>query len=419
MPVTRIMLALLFAAALVRAADDQPAPVKADVESLGGKTLRGELVNIDTTDVTLKTDKGEEKVPVVQVLTVTTDRPSRPAAKTYALVQLNDGTEFRCESVEFKKQEVTIKLVSGVSLKVQMKDLKFVLKDAHDKKILDQWQPIISTKNRAFDALIVVNKDDKDRQLNVLDGTFGDIDDEQKTISFVLSEANSRKDVPFANIHAFIFARGPLVNALPQLFRLQDVDGNTVPVAQVSRKDAGYTFTTVGLVKIDYPAEALVKLDFSKGKLTYLSDFEFKEKFNYNLEENQERAKLIFGPVKDKNMNRSGPIRIHGNTYKKGLAVHAYTELNFDVKGEYEWFNTIVGFDDEISGVTTSVIVEVFGDGKELKSVKLDRAADKEPKKLEVNIKDVSQLRIIVRRGQAQSLDFGCGIELGDARVNK
>ncbi|ABF44105.1 Glycosyl hydrolase family 98, carbohydrate binding module (plasmid) [Deinococcus geothermalis DSM 11300] len=59
------------------------------------------------------------------------------------------------------------------------------------------------------------------------------------------------------------------------------------------------------------------------------------------------------------------PLTIGGTTYRKGLGVHAASELVYDLGGNCSTFTAEVGVDDEV-GDRGSVVFQVFADGTEL-----------------------------------------------------
>lgn len=60
--------------------------------------------------------------------------------------------------------------------------------------------------------------------------------------------------------------------------------------------------------------------------------------------------------------NDGGPIRLAGTTYSKGLGVHAYSEITYDLtQKEYDQFSAFIGVDDEV-GNSGSVVFEVYLD---------------------------------------------------------
>lgn len=66
--------------------------------------------------------------------------------------------------------------------------------------------------------------------------------------------------------------------------------------------------------------------------------------------------------------NASGdghPLTLNGVTYAKGLGVHAYSELHYNLGGKFSKFVSDVGVDDE-AGTQGSVIFQVWSDGAKL-----------------------------------------------------
>ncbi len=425
----RVVSALLISALLTAVAQAQN-PVKVEVETLDNKIVKGDLESIDAKEVTVKTATGSEKIPVAQILGVTTNQLPKalPKDAKITLVELTDGTILQCTSIDFKKSDLILKLTNGGKVTVSMKLVKFVVRDAQDAGIQKKWEKIAATtkEDRAFDGFVTRTGDlgKPDMVLNDIAGTIGEaVEEDGKTLLQFTPDATKVKGTyPVANIQALLFVNGPPKDAIPQIFRLNDVDGNVIPVAEFKATDNGYSVTTVGKVNIDVASASMVKLDFSKEKLTYLSDLNPRDepKVECNLVPDKDYARLVFGPVKDKIKSTAGaellPIRMKGVTYKKGLSLHAHTELTYNVDNRYEWFKADLGFDDEFGGLTVPIIVDIYGDGKELKSITLNRADYKEPEKLEINIKDVNRLIIKVRSGGV--LDSGW-VEFGGARVTK
>ena len=114
-------------------------------------------------------------------------------------------------------------------------------------------------------------------------------------------------------------------------------------------------------------------------------------------------------------------LHVNNTAYEKGLALHATTVLEYDLKGEYREFRAVVGIDDDVKGVGRPVLVTVEADGQRLAEVTLQRGVkDKAgPVPLVRNVKDVKRLRIIVTHDPAEFLDLGLHVDLADAFVSK
>jgi hypothetical protein len=179
--------------------------------------------------------------------------------------------------------------------------------------------------------------------------------------------------------------------------------------------DQGYGLTTVAGAKVEFPFKSFTRWDFSKGKLTYLSDLEPKATETSNVErvEHYRRDKNLDGePIQLPQKNEDGvPVL---RVFPKGLALHAYTELQYDIGGEYKEFKAILGVDPKVQG-DSHVKVTIEGDGKELFAAEISRTD--EPRPIMLDVKNVKQLRIVV--ASAGLLDLGNHVCLADAKVSK
>lgn len=120
-----------------------------------------------------------------------------------------------------------------------------------------------------------------------------------------------------------------------------------------------------------------------------------------------------------------GPLRIAGKTYPKGLGVHAYSRLEYDVAGTFSRFQATIGL-DEIArprgnpgarGAAGAVVFRVFLDDKEL--LEQSMAFDDAPRQIDVSIAGGKRLALEVDFGKG---DFQMALDRADwcsARVIK
>ncbi|MCO6045949.1 NPCBM/NEW2 domain-containing protein [Aeoliella sp. ICT_H6.2] len=106
-------------------------------------------------------------------------------------------------------------------------------------------------------------------------------------------------------------------------------------------------------------------------------------------------------------------ITLNGVEYEKGLGVHAYSEVAYDLSGQYTRFISDIGVDDE-TGNGGSVVFRVFADGNEIyTSGVLTGASDTET--VNVDITGVENLLLVVdNAGNGNGLDHA---DWADARV--
>ena len=166
--------------------------------------------------------------------------------------------------------------------------------------------------------------------------------------------------------------------------------------------------------KVAFAPEALARLDYSKGKLTFLSEMELGR---VKLEQVARQGRT---PEfrRNRNPDNTGDIRVAGQKYDKGLVMHSRTVVTFDLEGEYREFKTVLGIDDNVTqGSEEPVIVRIEGDGNELKTYEVTRKAGAVT--INLNIKDVQKLRIIVDNTPENILGLGSIVDLADAKVSK
>jgi hypothetical protein len=392
----RILLVLLACA---------PAGLGADLRTLEGKTISGDLVRFTEKEVVVKGAEGEVSTPLEQVLTIDL-APAKdllPRDAKYKDVELTDGTLLHCSQVEVKGKEVKLVTLAEQEIKVPLAAISYVIGDAHDPKVVQTIKERFLGKRRSRDVLIARAADG---QLNGLEGTLGAADAKGETIEFELAGSDRKVPLALTRVQGMIFQRPP--DATVPICKVIDNYRNAVAASSLSLGPAGLIVTTPCGAKIEYATQLVARLDFSKGKLSFLSDLEparVVETNNLDRVEHYRRDQSLDG---DK-------IRMDNVKYDKGLSLHAYTELEYKLDGEYQSLQAVIGVDDLVGGSDGPTIVRVEGDGKEIKRWTVTRK-DK-PMPIKVSIRDVHRLKIIVASGDL--LDLGKHVSLADAKVSK
>lgn len=399
MPVIRSLLALLVCATFTLA---EPAKVR----TLAGKVYEGELLSLDGAGLAIKHKDGgkdvETKVPLAEVLDIDLQAVAAPANK-YVDVELVDGTLLHCGQMALVKGELDLKLVAGHEVKVPLSAVSYVLNNADDKNVRDEWKRFLAKQGtRDFIAI------KKEGVSSTLEGTLNEGDAEGKTIGFEPKGTDQKVRVRLERIHGMSFYRKREGNLEDPLCKLTDTSGNVLVVTKIAAAGGAYTFTTGAGVKLDYPSAQLAKLDFSKGKLTYLSDLEPAKVTETPGLDGTDRFK------RDKNLDGSA-MRINNQAYPKGLAIPATTELVYDIGGDYKHFKTTLGFDDQVGG-DSNVRVLIEGDGRELFKADIKRS-EKKTVPVVIDVKNVKNLRIVV--SSLDLFDLGYHVNLADAKVSK
>jgi len=380
----------------------------ADAQTLAGKTVSGDLVGLDRQTAILRTAAGDTvRVPVADLLQLTFPPAEAPPKGAHTAVELTDGSVLLCSAVAVKGDTFELTMIDNVPVKVPTTAVFTVLRDAHDPKVRQDWQDFLTKRGRL--DMVVVRSDEK---LNGLEGTFGPGTGD--AIEFTPSATGAKRSVRLARAQGLIFVQKPDPDAAAPLCKVTDAVGNLLVAADVVMNADGLTVTTVSGVRVTLPdAKRLAKLDFSKGKLAYLSELApTRQAVTLATEDDDLYARFV-RYRKDSNLDNQ-PLKVGGKQYAKGIALHAGTQLAYTIGGEYKEFRAVLGVDD---GVETESRVEVVieGDGRELFRGQTSRKDP--PRPLALDVRGVRELRVAVRA--TGLLDFGDQAVLAGAKVSK
>jgi hypothetical protein len=380
----------------------------ADLQTLSGKQYSGDLVGLDRQTAILRNAAGDSvRIPLADVLQLTLPPVQVPPVGAYTAVELTDGSVLHCTAVAVQGTQFELTMAPGVAVKVPEAAIFTILRDAHNPKVRQDWQDFLTKRGRQ--DMVVVKADDK---LNGLEGTFGSGTGD--AIEFTPSASGEKRSVRLAKAQGLIFVQKPNPDPPATLCKVTDTVGNLLVATELILNDDGMAVTTVSGVRVILPdTKQLAKLDFSKGKLAYLSDLKAaREAVTLATEDDDQYARFV-RYRKDANLD-NGPIRLTNRQYAKGITLHAGTTLTFDVAGEYKDFRADLGVDSSVE-TESRVEVVIEGDGRELFRGPTSRQDPRRP--IAVDVRGVRELRITVR--SPGLLDFGGQATLADAKVSK
>ena len=400
MPLGRILLALVLCAAAAQGAD---------LRTLKGESINGDLTSLSDKEAVMTKGTATTRVAVPQVLQIDLGPTVKiPPDQKYIDVELVDGCILHCSAMVLKgnQAELTL-LLTGQKLTVPLTVVSNILKEANSEAFRKDWAERLAKKRRQ-DVMAVLTKEGV---VNSLTGTLGDASEDSTKIAFTLASSGKRLEFALERMHGLIFQRTLDPMAAAPVFKLIDHYQDLILVTSVTSTDKALTVTTPCGVKIDFTTQQLARLDYSKGKLSYLSDMEPVHKVQTS------NVESVVQLRKDRNLDGTGPIRLRGESFTKGLAMQAFTELEYDLKGEYREFKTTVGIDDAVGGVDGPVVLKIEADGDTLFTVTMSRKDKVRSQPVTLNIKDRQKLRITVSSGDL--LDLGKHLDLADAKVSK
>jgi hypothetical protein len=401
MRLSRTVLALVVAASAAAGAEIYPPK---------GEPIKGDIVSVSDKEVVFK--QGDKTVtrPIKEVLKIDYRDVGRPAAgTTYTQVELTDGTTLLASKWSLKKREMELRLLAGPVVKLPLSVVANVLNQAQVEAHRRDWKSrVLNTRGR--EALVLK----ADNIINNIEGTLGEGDETGTSISYVPAMEEKTRTRKLATLHGLIFkhtleAKSPAIQC-----KLLDTLEDVVIVSSLTSREGGLSVTTPAGAKIDFSNEQIARLDYTKGRLDYLSQLEpIKVVRKSNLDDGKEPDQWHI--YKDTNLNK-GPLTLGGVTYRFGLAVKPFVEITWDLKGGYRELEVTIGIDDNVSvaGGTTIVFER---DGKELATETISSDDKKRYKKLTLNIKDVQKLKITVKSDG--EFDTSRHLDLADAKVSK
>jgi hypothetical protein len=403
MPIFRILAVLFLGVSAATAAD---------LRLLSSNdAIKGELVSIDGKNLLFKTDEKTITKPLAEVLQIDFQAAPSLGSVGFHQVELTDGSLLSCKAdgIVFKGKTVELTLVTDAKLEVPITALSYILKDASDAKIRDNadWKKVLKGR-RNNDMLVKWFMG----QLNGLDVSITEGKD--TAISFIPQGKNItlQNDLRAQNLQGVIFVNKPDPATPVPVCRLLDVNHNLFMVSKLEAAEGGnFVFTTVSGTKLEYKRDLVVRLDYSWGKRTYLSDM---EKDIVVLQEPGEDFSFPNRFLRDKNGD-GNPLRLGGQPFPKGLFLPARTKLAFKLGGEYNEFFAQVGVDEGIRG-RSHVRLIIEGDGKELFNAEFKNGEKRREVRLIVT--NIQELRIAVEPVNLASLD-GNHLDLADAKVSK
>jgi len=200
-------------------------------------------------------------------------------------------------------------------------------------------------------------------------------------VRFVLNDdAATAYDRSFKELGAVWFGFEEEKRAKPKGLRaiVQGVDGSVL-TGKLGNLAAGeLTLTSDGAGSMSVPLAGIQKISLSGGRFVYLSDLtpskvvEMPHLFDPKV---THTAPFAAGAVRNYHVDRAypgtAPLRLGGMQHRKGLGLHSWVAVTYDLGGAYTRFTAQAGIDDSVLDLPGdveergSVIFRVLVDGAE------------------------------------------------------
>jgi len=321
-------------------------------------------------------------------------------------------------SVQGGQAELVPAGAEAVKLAVKLvRSVRFKQQNAEQRS---EWNKIRGSRDRS--DLIVIRKADR---IDYIKGVLREVD--AKTVQFELD--GERIPVTIGKVEGLIYHQTGVVDLAPELFRVTDGYGTNLAGASLTATADSVRFTTSTGVQIERRYNDLRELDFSAGKIVYLSDvmpravewtpFFEAPQLSESLQEFY-RPKMDRALTRGKSSDKEGKLQLMVDeegtiaTFDKGIAMHSRSSIKFDVPVDVRRFRALVGIDARVRQ-HGHVRFVVRGDGGELYAA--DVSGTRLPSDVSIDITGVRQLELFVDFGE--NLDVGDHLNLCNARLVK
>ncbi len=389
---------LALATALAGAAEPAPTGLQFELTTLAGRHQSGVLTELSADSASLTSGGKSAKVPLSEVLDLRAF-PAKTAAAADTRrpeLTLTDGSHVFFSSLHVSERNVLVMANLG-KFAVPLTSVGSIRLAVLEPPIADAWREL-AARELTRDMLVIR----KGNVLDHLDGTVGAIDD--VAIHFVIDGEDVK--IPRKKIFGVVYARRN-VDAGRPVCEVTTSGGDFVKVQSAQWSGGQLKAGLLGGAQIVVPGDQIVTLDFSLGKVRYLSQLEPRDvKYTPFFDQ-------VWTYCRDRPRD-GGMLRLGNKEYARGLWIHSRTLLKYRLNADYRRFQSVMGIDQAVAPLG-NVHVVISGDGKILHQSDV-RGSDS-PQNLDLDIAGVRELEILVDFGA--DLDIADHLDLADAKVIK
>lgn len=384
---------LAITAAWLLAAD----PAVFNARTIDGRQLSGVLAEWGGDSIRLASGDSGQTLSLSELSELAPAGEQLPGPHDDSLrVALVDGSVVAATSFALAADKASLATASFRQLELPAASVDYVRFHPIAPAVEKQWQGILQAETDG-DMLIV----GKDQSLDYLRGVVRAVDAE--TVEFQLD--GEAVPVKLSKILAIRFYRPMKPAGGEVIARLHDADGSLWAVRSASLA-AGrlHCRTPLGL-SLDFPLEAIRRVEFAAANLVYLSDLTpqstaWTPYFGPSAE--MPALGRFFRPRSNTTLS-SAPIVLDGAEHRHGLALHSRTEITYRLNEPFTRLQALAGIDDRLRP-RGNVHLKILGDGRVL--FEGDVLGTQPARTIEADLTGVVELTILV--------DFGADLDIGD-----
>lgn len=400
-----------FASTLLVAAVLAGPPV--EVSTFSGSEHKGELVSLKEGQLVISQEGQEKTLALGDVLELRLGTKAEPSESDDPAVLLTDGSRFHAKSVMTEGKTFSFDAAGFGKVELPAESVTSVRLAPPAAALADDWTKL--TERQDKNDLLVIRKENL---LDFLGGIVGDISEKEIQFSYL----GQQRPIPRSpKIYGVVYGnrKAPANSAVTRAV-LPNQD--SVNLKSITWNGEAFEGELVAGATVTLPLDKISSLDFSLGKVQYLSDikpreYELELPFYLVNEPVSEIDRDYYGYKINKNFSGK-PLQLGKTVYARGLCIHPKTELAYRLSKEMRRFQAMMGIDNTVAQRGLGdVKVTIEGDGKTLLETKVQ--AGDEPQKIDLDVTGVVVLKITVDRAHEDDLGVGDHLNLADAKFIK
>lgn len=392
--------------------------LEVEVETLEGTITQGTLTDWSTEQIEVAGEAGTVRFTLSELLAVRFPGAVNSAREPLsAAVELIDGSLLYGTELTVHDNRLTLAEQQGHRRSIPTKKVAAVVLAAttHQTRALQtrthqtqqQWHDL-RMSDPSGDLVVILRKD----SLDYLEGVLGDVT--ASTVDFRLDD--DVMQVPRSKVYGLVYFHSGEGILAPQVARVTDRDGQRIEAQSVELVDQSFRVVSRSGVEIVLPLATVTEIDFSIGKVVYLSDLECESLVwtpFYGLSNTSDEFRLANQPRRDAAV-AGGPLRLDGVEYAKGLGIRSRTEMVYRLPDAFRRFTALVGIDDAVRP-RGHVKISIYADDRQIFAQEIDGRDP--PLSLSLDISGAKRLKILVDYGLDQ--DVADHVDFCEARVSK
>ncbi|MFN0055741.1 MAG: NPCBM/NEW2 domain-containing protein [Planctomycetales bacterium] len=370
-----------------------------EVTTLKGERHQGALVELSDRALRLSRESETIDLSLAEVLEVHLASPPTTEPASGARVVLADGTQVTCREFAVRKNQATLDSLQCGAFAVPIARVAHVRLGISTAKLDEAWEGLLARESKK--DLLVLRKEDS---LDFLDGVAGDIGEK---ISFLIDG----DEIPVARDRVYgLILRRKAGNLSKPICQMTLTGGDRLQASRVAWDGSQFLVRLAAGADLTLAEDAPLHLDFSAGKVKYLSQLEPRDAKYVSFWGDEP---IIHEYRRDRSLD-GAPLTLAGKVYPRGIALHSKSTLRYRLAGDYARFQAMLGIDDSVRR-QGHVRVVISGDGKSLYAG--DVKGTDPPRPLDLDVGGVRDLEILVDFGA--DLDIADHLDLADAKLIK